>query len=156
MSKISDAFLRCCKIHAVLTLCIGFAIYTQCYKEAIVFFGVSSESAHSLRNTGFFLCFASFVSFSVMSRIMREFFVYMGRGLVGEQDDPTLTFSAGFAAILNFFLLTHYTAEAFLYDSVSKTAVVIVWILSIGAILGIKIMLISDHPTSSTLARKKE
>ena len=139
----SSVFERICRLHVLLSLAVGILIYTQKIKDVITIFGVAKESSHSLRNTGFLLILASFISACVISAPLRRVPERLGTAMVRSDEDKALSFVAGLAAITNIFLLVHYSVEAFMYGDVSKIAVIGAWIATGFAAAGIKVSVVT-------------
>ena len=160
----SRSFENTIKLHGVITLLIGVAVYSQYLQDVVTMLGVGGESAHSLRNSGFLLMLVSFLSFSAVWPTVRLIPAFLGTLLVGkgggtsggegEKEKGGLenghAFVAGLAASANLLLLLHYTVEAFVYKAVSKVFVVLVWLLTACAVLQIKICLSAEKMDSST------
>ena len=151
---LSSSFESTMRLHGITTLLVGLMVYTQCLPDVVTMFGVGAESAHSLRNSGFLLILVSFLSFSTISPLVRNIPAYIGRALSGSDLESSEAFVSGIATASNMLLLVHYTVEAFYHSAVSKVFVVLVWVLTICAILKIKISL-EARKTGSTKPETK-
>jgi hypothetical protein len=143
------SFERVCRAHAVLSATIACAIYSGKVREIVNLLGVAQESEHSLRNTSLLLFLTAFLSASVVFPWARHFPTVIGKFLVLDEADLVGIYVAGLTACVNFLLLCHYTVEAFTYASVSKTAVLFGWSLTVFALLGVKIAITSDTDNKS-------
>ena len=138
LTPLAEKIVKACRLHAVLSFLVGLAVYTQQFKEIVSLLGVSSESPHALRNTGFLLLLISFISYAVFFQPLRSLCGKLG-SLLGFSADNSQGFAAGLAVLSNSLLLVHYTAEAFVYHAVSKTVVAILLTITICCAAGLKI-----------------
>jgi hypothetical protein len=139
-----SSFENTIKLHGVLTLLTGAAVYSQYFSDVVTMLGVGGESSHSLRNTGFLLMLVSFLCFSAVWPSVRQIPAFIGKILSGdceEGEERGHAFAAGVAASANLLLLCHYTIEAFVYHAVSKVFTSLVWVLTLCAVFQIKLSL---------------
>lgn len=137
--KAVSKFERIARLHTILSFSIGVLIYTQHVKDIVTLLGVSNESPHSLRNTGFLFILVSIISCCAISSKLRIVPEFIGSKIVGSHDDKSLNFVAGFAALTNVFLLMHYTIEAFVYGDVSKIFTSFAWLATFFAAAGVSV-----------------
>ena len=70
--------------------------------------------------------------------------------LAGFDDDKAYSFVSGLVIVVNFLLMMHYTAEAFVYNAVSKFTIASLWIATLVTLAGIRVV-IHVRPTKKEM-----